>query len=70
MGLSTYFTCMYNLVTTGVKIEIKVIPQYCIAYPYYARFPRYKRAQMGAYTYSMKEIVLKQSSIEKNARFR
>ena len=45
--------------------QLKVIPQYCIAHPYCARFSRHQRAQIGAYTYTTKEISLKLSTIAK-----
>ena len=44
---------------------IKVIPPYCIAHPYCARFLRHQRAQMSVCTYTPKEISLKPSSIAK-----
>ena len=43
----------------------KVIPQYCIAHPFYARFSRHQRAQISACTYTTKEISLKLSTIAK-----
>ena len=45
--------------------QLKVIPQYCIAHPYCARFSRRQRAQMSPCTNTTKEISLKLSSIEK-----
>ena len=41
--------------------QIKVIPQYCIAQPYCARFLRHQRAQISACTYTTKGISLKLS---------
>ena len=49
----------YNFKAT----EVKVIPQYCIANPYCARFLRHWRPQMSACTYTTKEISLKLSAI-------
>ncbi len=60
----------YLAVKRFVTLAIKVIPQYCIAHPYCARFFRHSRAQMSACTYTTKEISLKLSSIAKiNVRF-
>ena len=54
-------------VTLDDFIHIMVIPQYCIAHSYCARFSRHLRALISAFTYTRKEISLKLSEI--NVRF-
>ena len=51
--------------TTILATKLKVIPQYCIANPYCARFLRHWCPQMSACTFTMKEISLKLSLITK-----
>ena len=45
------------------NMEFKVIPEFCIAHSYCARFLRHQRAHMSAHAYKTWEISLKLSSI-------